>query len=429
MGNLNFDLSSPECATVTDDVWLLKWWITVLLPLLFLIPFGIVYGSAMLYKKVVAPKMDRMVHFTASSLLDASRRAYLQLMVLLYLPLSAMAMSYLECRRDKNGRYVLVASPAQSCYGTWYWNYFGVAILFSLIYCFGIPCLVFYLLSRVRARTDPMLFTLKYAFLVGRFKDSNYRFEVAIMVRKISVVLSMPAMSTAIDKANVALFCLVASFAQLLRFQPYGSSFHNWLAVLCLASCLTILWCGTFSDKDFRDWGAATAIVINVLAIVVGNIIDLILISRQQKEDEKAFEDSFAGEFMVDEVSFATFDDISTHGGIALDHLGPEGGGVSDANTNSGRFDSTAFPEPYGPPAPTGSMSSMGSNMFPSVHPAFSSGGSGEAGQAFSSINPAFGAPGGSSNSSPAASPFSSMVSPMSSMVAPKLPPPPPQIR
>merc|ERR1712065_17153 len=67
-------------------------------------------------------------------------------------------------------------------------------------------------------------------------------------------------------------------------------------------------------------------------------------------------------------------------------------------------------------------------NVFLSVNPAFSSGGSGEAGQAFSSINPAFGAPGGSSNSSPAASPFSSMVSPMSSMVAPKLPPPPPPL-
>merc|ERR1711916_307844 len=181
-------------------------------------------------------------------------------------------------------------------------------------------------------------------------------------------------------------------------------------------------------------------------------------------EDEKAFEDSFAGEVMVDEVSFATFDDISTHGGIALDHLGPEGGGVSDANTNSGRFDSTAFPEPYGPPAPTGSMSSMGSNMFTSVqggdmfssmvaapppmtsnngsyripseegggqhsgnvflsvNPAFSSGGSG--GQTFSSVTPAFGAGTGpgSSGSSPAASPFNSVV------VSPNLPPPPPQI-
>merc|ERR1711916_362107 len=183
----------------------------------------------------------------------------------------------------------------------------------------------------------------------GRFKDSNYRFEVAIMVRKISVVLSMTAMSTAIDKANVALFCLVASFAQLLRFQPYGSTFHNWLAVLCLASCLTILWCGTFSDKDFRDWGAATAIVINVLAIVVGNIIDLILISRQQKEDEKAFEDSFSS--MV--------------------------AGAPPMTSNNGSYR-----------IPSDETGQSG-NVFLSVNPAFSSGGSGEAGQAFSSINPA----------------------------------------
>ncbi|KNC56512.1 uncharacterized protein AMSG_11536, partial [Thecamonas trahens ATCC 50062] len=216
--NLNFDLSSPECATVTDDVWLLKWWMTVSLPLLFVVPFAIVYCSVMVNKHHLAPRLGHVVLITGGALRDACRRAYLQLMVLLYLPLAAMAMSYLQCRRDKDGRWVLEAAPAKSCYGTWYWNYFGVAVVFCVVYCLGLPSLVFYLLTRVRSVADPVLFSLRYAFLVGRFSPANYRFEVWIMARKVSVVMAMTFFRPPMTKANVALFALVVSMCQLVRF-------------------------------------------------------------------------------------------------------------------------------------------------------------------------------------------------------------------
>ncbi|KNC55284.1 uncharacterized protein AMSG_10925 [Thecamonas trahens ATCC 50062] len=288
--NLNLDLSSPECATFTDNVWLLKWWLTVSLPLLFCLPFAIVYCSVMVNKHHVAPRLGRAVAITGGALRDACRRAYLQLMVLLYLPLSAMAMSYLQCRRDKDGRWVLEASPSKSCYGVWYWNYFGPAVVFCLGYAIGIPGGVYLLLTRVQRRSDQILFGLRYAFLVGRFTALNYRFEVWIMVRKVSVVMAMTFFRAPLVKANVALYGLVISLCHLVHVKPYASNFHNQLAVVCLASCVSVLWAGTSAVPEFRDTVAIGAIAVNVAAIVVGNIIDLVLIWRRNSEAEKLFD-------------------------------------------------------------------------------------------------------------------------------------------
>jgi len=340
--NLNFDLSSPECATVTDDVWLVKWWVTVLLPLLAIIPFGIVIVIALLMSK-----FTNKMSITPASLLDAARRAYLQLLVLLYLPLAAMATSYMACRKDKNGRWVLEASPSKSCYGTWYWNYFGPAVFFSVGYTVGIPAMVFYVLSKLRKRVDPDLFSLKFAFLVGRFTPADFRFEVWIMARKAAVVMAMTFFRSPLTKANIAILMLVGSFVQLTRFRPYLSAFHNWLAMLCLSSCIAILWAGTFEEKEPRNIGAISGMVINVLAIVVGNAIDLYLIFVREKEAEKMFMEEEDGEFNeMDDFgvvgSFATFDDI------ALDVVGVSTIVPPQQTSSVGVYENPVFMEGHG---------------------------------------------------------------------------------
>ncbi|KNC55313.1 uncharacterized protein AMSG_12401 [Thecamonas trahens ATCC 50062] len=270
--NLNFDLSSPECATVTDHVWLLKWWLTV--------------WRAIAHRSALRPPA-----LTLTALLDASRRAYLQLMVLLYLPLAAKAMSYFQCRRDRDGRWVLEAAPAKSCYGTWYWNYFAFALIFAGAYAGGIPALVYWLLTRVRAKSDSILFSLRYAFLVGRFLPRAYRYEVWIMARKASVVLAMTVFRSPRVKANVALFALMSWFCHLLDRKPYASPFHNILALFCLATCAAILWSITFDAGASRTLVAITAIVINVVAIVAGVVVDAILIYRRHAAADKDLAD------------------------------------------------------------------------------------------------------------------------------------------
>ncbi|KNC48075.1 uncharacterized protein AMSG_04305 [Thecamonas trahens ATCC 50062] len=367
--NLNFDLSSPECATVTDDVWLLKWWITVLLPLLFLFPFAAVYCGFLAYKAHLAPRMGRDVKLTVGALRDACRRAYLQLMVLLYLPLAAMAMSYLQCRRDKDGRWVLEAAPAKSCYGTWYWNYFGMAVLFSAIYCVGLPLGVFALLTRLKRVSNPDLFSLRYAFLVGRFSPANYRFEVWIMARKAAVVLAMTFFRAPLTKASVALFALVMSFMQLARYLPYETMFHNQLALLCLGSCMVILWSGTFAEASFRNGTAMAAIIVNVLAIVVGNIIDLILIARRNKKLEAEFDavfgegESFGGSqiFDMELDNLGTLDQatVGTSPFVVLDGGSAGSSDLPDAQLSSFVVSSKDLPPPPPPLVSASPMTSM----------------------------------------------------------------------
>ncbi|KNC49001.1 uncharacterized protein AMSG_11819 [Thecamonas trahens ATCC 50062] len=388
--NLNFDLSSPECATVTEDVWLLKWWITMMLPLLFCIPFLSVFGGWTLYIKWGAAKLERTAELTVGSLADACRRGYFQLMALLYLPLTAMTMSYFNCHQNDEGRWVLQAAPSKSCYGVWYWNYFGVAVAGSVAYCIGIPSFVYWLLSRARRRNpeEYAIFALRYAFLVGRFDADNFRFEVWIMVRKFGVVCVMTLFASTVVRAHMATLVLTGSLMQLVRFLPYMSLFHNSLAVLCLASCTGILWAGTFGPSRARDMGVMVAIIVNICAIVVGNVIDLIIIYRTRREAEK--------EFLADEAddlkeagTFTTFGDGGCAGGneVELSVLGQTLGSAIMttmespilSGVDSDKFGSVSVVNPVfgreGAMMRLDSVQSMGDGSVAySMNPAFSAG-------------------------------------------------------
>ena len=285
--NLNFDLTSPECATVTDDVWLLKWMLTVALPLLAVIPFGGAIGGHLVARALGKSRL------TKGAVLNSARRSYLQVITLLYLPLAATSLSYVQCRRDKDGRWVLEASPSKSCWTTWHWNFLGVAVFFVFLYAAGIPLGVWTLLrrkvsaARRSGEAGVALFELRYAFLVGRFSSKFYAFEVSIMIRKVAIVVAMTLFRPPLLKAHVALATLVGSLTQLVNALPYRAGFHNTLAVTCLVSCLAVLWFGVLENKTARTVGVIGALVINMLAIVVGNVIDVVRIWRQEGEAEK----------------------------------------------------------------------------------------------------------------------------------------------
>merc|ERR1711916_137439 len=61
------------------------------------------------------------------------------------------------------------------------------------------------------------------------------------------------------------------------------------LAIVVLAATVSVLFAGTFDDSTFRRVGVVAGIVVNVLAIVLGNAWDLYRISRGEKEAEEAF--------------------------------------------------------------------------------------------------------------------------------------------
>merc|ERR1711916_329265 len=124
-------------------------------------------------------------------------------------------------------------------------------------------------------------------------------FEAAIMGRKLLVVVCMTFFFTEEGKANAAVFALAGSFVHLALARPYGAGFHNVLAMVVLATTICVLYSGTFVDRTFRRVGVVSGIVVNVLAIVVGNAVDVWRIARSEKkvEEEEFFQE---GVFQMD---------------------------------------------------------------------------------------------------------------------------------
>ncbi|KNC53410.1 uncharacterized protein AMSG_08916 [Thecamonas trahens ATCC 50062] len=292
--NLDMELTSPECSIVRGaDVWAVKWILTLLLPVFAAAVVGLV---ACVYAVLIAVGVRWFETKNMAMLGSAFGRTLFQIVVLLYLPLTSAALAPFGCRRDESGRWQMAADPARSCYNSaWASGLLGPGLVAAGVYAIGVPAAVIVLLRRKRAALDPISFTLRFGFLVGRFSDNAWWFETAIMARKAGVVLCMTLFFTEEGKANAAVFVLLGSLLQLSIQQPYRSQLHNALAIVVLLTTLSILYAGTFDDYALRRGMASAAVAINVLAILGGNAADVWLMSRAEKVVE-------ADEYYVDGV-------------------------------------------------------------------------------------------------------------------------------
>ena len=284
--NLNVELTSPECSLASGtDAWVVKLVLTLILPVfvgLGLAAVGLVFGG------LIKGGVGWFGGKTLAQLVPAGVRAWFQGLVLLYLPLTSAALSVFGCRRDEAGRWVLDADPARSCYtSSWWAGLFPLGLVATLVYAFALPGCLVWVLWRKRRTLDGVTFTLRFGFLVGRFRESEWWFEAAILARKLLVVVCMTFFFTEEGKANAAVFALLGSLVQLVYTWPYAAALHNGLAVIVLFATISILYAGTFADRTFRRVGVVGGIVVNVLAIVVGNALDVWRIVREEKEVEE----------------------------------------------------------------------------------------------------------------------------------------------
>ena len=178
----------------------------------------------------------------------------------------------------------MAADPVRSCYNSAWWaGLFPVGLVATGVYAAAIPGGVVWVLWRKRRALDGVTFTLRYGFLVGRFSSESWWFEAAIMGRKLMVVVCMTFFFTEEGKAYTAVFALLGSLGHLVYAAPYRVPFHWALAIVVLVATTTVLYSGTFVDFTMRRVGVITGICVNVLAIVVGNVIDIWRISRDEK--------------------------------------------------------------------------------------------------------------------------------------------------
>ena len=304
--NLNFELTSPECAAAGGtDVWVLKWVLTMMLPVFA--GGAVAFVAGVVFVPLIVAGIGPFADKNMAVLFGGARRVWYQLVVMLYLPLTAGAFSVFGCRKEESGEWVMDAAPSRRCYTSSWWGLFTPALIACAVYGAGLPLgVVLFLRSRVQTM-DRVEFVLKYGFLVGRFRDDAWWYEAAIMGRKMGVVLCVTAFSADQSKAAAIFLALVVSLVQVGMTRPYGRMFHNWLAVFVLSgTCLTLAG-ALFTDANARHTFAAGGIVLTVIGIVVGNGVDLWIIQRAEAEVEKdefysdgvfanARDDSFGGE-------------------------------------------------------------------------------------------------------------------------------------
>ena len=290
--NLNVELTSPECSVSNVDVWVMKWILTLLLPVFVGMGLGIAAG---LVWALIKFEVWWFATRTMEQLKSALPRAYFQLFVLLYLPLAAAGFALFGCVKDEAGRWVFTADATRSCYNKAWFSLLPLGLISALVYGVATPLFVVYSLYSRRNLLDPITFVLRYGFLVNRFDTAFWYYEGVLMARKLLVVICMTFFTTNDSKANATVVALAGCGALLAWQRPYASPFHNLLAVIVLSATTIVLHGGTYRDYTLRRGAVLAGLIVNTLAIFIGNAIDLVLIARSEKDLEDDYEMEVVG--------------------------------------------------------------------------------------------------------------------------------------
>ncbi len=106
---------------------------------------------------------------------------------------------------------------------------------------------------------DEIAFALRFGFLVGRFRESLWYFECAIMLRKFLVVAAVTFLISNDGKAAGAVFVLVASLCQLMYLRLYQSQIHT----LVVSGTTCILYAGTLREYKPRRFGIRVGLLVS----------------------------------------------------------------------------------------------------------------------------------------------------------------------
>eukprot|EP00030_Apusomonadida_sp_AF-17_P006092 a677567_8.p1 GENE.a677567_8~~a677567_8.p1 ORF type:complete len:341 (+),score=120.17 a677567_8:154-1023(+) len=221
-------------------------------------------------------------------------------------------MAPFGCRRDESGAAVLVDDPSHLCYDSRWWRLFGPALVLSILYGLVLPAAVAHTLVRARRRLDPLAFVLRYGFLVGRFRDSFFASEVAVMAVKGLLVLVTTVFASPNSKVGTGLIVVAAAFALVARNMPYRSTLHNHLALVSLASIVTALVAGILDASVLRHVLAALAVVVLAIAIVCGNALDIWRIHRARQGADAQFKVSSTVEAAADDVEVLDAESVNS---------------------------------------------------------------------------------------------------------------------
>eukprot|EP00300_Choanocystis_sp_HF-7_P019098 c20231_g1_i1.p1 GENE.c20231_g1_i1~~c20231_g1_i1.p1 ORF type:complete len:880 (+),score=119.92 c20231_g1_i1:305-2641(+) len=275
--NIDWQLTSPECSISRSvDAWTVMWILTVLLPVFAAAAVAV----ASLVMLLIA---RRWGGWTTAQVLDSGRRSWVQAMTLLYLPLISISYALFGCRRDATGKWILIARPSRLCYDRQWWQLFGPALFFSLVYSLALPAALFFGLRRLRAAVSPVQFVLRYGFLVGRFGDRFWYYEAVNMATKLGIVLCMTFFRTDAGRAGAGVLALVLGAGAVVRLAPYRTGFHNWMAFVATTATAAVLFGGTVADFTLRRLFVLAGITVTIAVLTLGNAIDIYIVMAAER--------------------------------------------------------------------------------------------------------------------------------------------------
>merc|ERR1711916_318378 len=138
------------------------------------------------------------------------------------------------------------------CYTSSWYSLLPLILAVALLYGVSIPLGMWLFLRRKHAALDPVAFFSKYAFLTAKFKADLYGYEVALLLRKLVVVLSVCAFRSPTVKAMLVALILLGIILFHTVFpslQPFVYPYHNTLDHVTMGLSVVLLFGGTVTSS------------------------------------------------------------------------------------------------------------------------------------------------------------------------------------
>jgi hypothetical protein len=262
------DFLAPECSA-PSVTYVTKWVITVLLPVFFLVVFGLVFLGLRLVKR----QFRSRVTWTTASISNRIINAYLSLFSLGYLSLTLTAMEPFGCKAETDGSSTFVADPSRECTEPWWYKIAIPAGILTVLYVVAIPLILIFLLKNNKHRMTHPDFVERYSSLYSKYSPSLSFWEPIVMLEEIGIAACGQFLSSFVMFQVIALQILFMATVNLYQVKkPYLLPDDNRLHGFLRWCCLLVLFAAVLFKLDTFTvpWARRAVEVAALLFIFVG---------------------------------------------------------------------------------------------------------------------------------------------------------------
>ena len=281
--NFNLNLLATECSVAWG--YEVKWGLTMALPLLCVVVWGVGVGVTEVGRRLGLPGM---VVIPNEALISAS----MLLLSFGYLTLTAKVLEPLACSAAEGSKYRLDAAPHLLCYEGWWWNMLGPVVVFVFVYVLGIPAFFAWIIHRHLDEFEDVdsVAVARYGVIASRYKPRMGWYELAVMGRKGMVVIAQLFFTNrASVQATIIELALLGAMAVHFRFRAYAEPELNHVESALLLCGLVVLMMGHLLHADPTPFVTylTVALIVGAVLVVVA-VIGIALMAEVESRKEHA---------------------------------------------------------------------------------------------------------------------------------------------